>query len=216
VPAYFSLGTRGVVIDGWFGVRGRGGAWECHDFRLFPHLLWLSHRRPHVPQSRGHLSSLLFFSFEHFKDLSYLIFPILSYLSYLILSFLSYLIFPILSYLSYLILSFLSYLIFPFLITIARRRQNSCHWRLLLGQRARLATGKPHPIRIGDLGIHHEITTLRRPNRHHPTTQGTIHGALPPLPQVPVHLRLQRLQSLVGRTGDRWCLVRTFRSGLRV
>jgi len=28
VPAYYSLDTRGVVIDGWFGVRGRGGAWE--------------------------------------------------------------------------------------------------------------------------------------------------------------------------------------------
>jgi len=86
----------------------------------------------------------------------------------------------------------------------------------LLGQRARLATGKPHPIRIGDLGIHHEITTLRWPHRHHPTTQGTIHGAPLPLPKVPIHLRFQRLQSRVGRTGDRWCLVRAFGPGLRM
>jgi len=26
MPAYYSVGTRGVVSDGWFGVRGRGGA----------------------------------------------------------------------------------------------------------------------------------------------------------------------------------------------
>jgi len=28
MPAYSSLGTRGVVSDGWFGVRGSFGAWE--------------------------------------------------------------------------------------------------------------------------------------------------------------------------------------------
>jgi len=28
VPAYLSLGTRGVVSDGWLGVRGSFGAWE--------------------------------------------------------------------------------------------------------------------------------------------------------------------------------------------
>ena len=28
VPAYLSMGTRGVVIDGWLGVRGSLGAWE--------------------------------------------------------------------------------------------------------------------------------------------------------------------------------------------
>jgi len=28
VPAYCSLDTRGVVIDGWFGVRGSLGVWS--------------------------------------------------------------------------------------------------------------------------------------------------------------------------------------------
>jgi len=27
MPASCSLGTRGVVIEGWFGVRGSFGAW---------------------------------------------------------------------------------------------------------------------------------------------------------------------------------------------
>jgi len=28
MPTYYSLGTRGVVFEGWFRVRGRGGVWE--------------------------------------------------------------------------------------------------------------------------------------------------------------------------------------------
>ena len=27
MPAYYLLGTRGVVLRGWFGVRGRDGVW---------------------------------------------------------------------------------------------------------------------------------------------------------------------------------------------
>ena len=42
-------------------------------FAFFPRLLWLSHRRPHVPQSREHLSFFSFLFFGHSKDLSYLI-----------------------------------------------------------------------------------------------------------------------------------------------
>ena len=46
----------------------RPGHRDCHDFRSFFLFPWLSHRRPHVPQSDGHYFLSLFPSFP----LSYL------------------------------------------------------------------------------------------------------------------------------------------------
>ena len=162
--------------------------WVCMSrfSPFFPRLLRLSYRRPHVPQSRGHLPPLLCFSSNASR-------------TYLILSYL-----------------ILSYLLLSHHHSKMKAKLVSLEEPYLLGQRTGLATGKPHPIHIGDLGIHHEITTLQWPYQHHPTTQGTIHGAPLPLPKVPIHLHLQRLQTRIGRTGDRWCLVRAFGPGLRM